>query len=588
MAYQVDKFNGTFLTSVEDGTIDSTTDIRFVGKNYAGYGEVQNENFLHLLENFANTSAPPRTIVGQIWYDSGNKKLKYYDGDSFKVAGGAETGTAAPTGLQTGEFWWDTSSNQLYTWSGTDFVLVGPESSPDLGASAAVPQVVKDVGNTNHTILKLSAGGKVIGIISQTAFTLNNDLNPIEGFSEIKKGFTLVDTNADGVSENNFVYWGTSSNSLKLGGFGPDEFLKQGDAFEGVQRFRDAGFTLGDDNDLAVFVDPQNGETLYIENQLGTDINFRITVSQQDVRDVFKITASAIQPGETNTFDIGSPAAIWRNIYANTVIASLTGNVTGNITGNVTGDLLGQDTTKLIDSATNIIGYNGASLRGTLIGDVQGNVQGNATNASRLNNIDPSIAIPSAVDKTSVVVRDSTGRIFGIFDGTSNQADRLLINDSATDTDPNYRSAKTTKTANTIAARDSSGNLAANVFNGTATSARYADLAEKYLADSDYEVGTVMKVGGEREITAASIGDRAIGVISENPAFMMNSELEDGVYVALKGRVPVKVKGPVKKGDTLIAYSDGYAVQGKGAEVFAISLEESSDPGNKTIEAVIL
>ena len=50
MAYQVDKFNGTFLTSVEDGTIDTTTDIRFVGKNYAGYGEVQNENFLHLLE----------------------------------------------------------------------------------------------------------------------------------------------------------------------------------------------------------------------------------------------------------------------------------------------------------------------------------------------------------------------------------------------------------------------------------------------------------------------------------------------------------------------------------------------------------
>jgi hypothetical protein len=82
MAYQVDKFNGTFLTSVEDGTIDTTTDIRFVGKNYAGYGEVQNENFLHILENFANTTPPPRGIVGQIWYDSTSteKKLKFYDG----------------------------------------------------------------------------------------------------------------------------------------------------------------------------------------------------------------------------------------------------------------------------------------------------------------------------------------------------------------------------------------------------------------------------------------------------------------------------------------------------------------------------
>ncbi len=90
MAYQVDKFNGTFLTSVEDGTIDNTTDIRFVGKNYAGYGEVQNENFLHMLENFANTTPPPRVITGQVWYDSENNKLKFYDGTKFKTAVGAE------------------------------------------------------------------------------------------------------------------------------------------------------------------------------------------------------------------------------------------------------------------------------------------------------------------------------------------------------------------------------------------------------------------------------------------------------------------------------------------------------------------
>ena len=78
MAYEVNKFNGTFLVSVADGTIDTTTDLRFIGKNYAGYGEVQNENFLHLLENFSNTTAPPKAVTGQIWYDSGNNALKYY------------------------------------------------------------------------------------------------------------------------------------------------------------------------------------------------------------------------------------------------------------------------------------------------------------------------------------------------------------------------------------------------------------------------------------------------------------------------------------------------------------------------------
>ena len=96
MAYQVDKFNGTFLTNVPDGTIDSTTDLRFVGKNYAGYGEVQNENFLHLLENFANTTQPPKRISGQIWYDSGKKRLRFFDGSQFKVANGAALAAFKP------------------------------------------------------------------------------------------------------------------------------------------------------------------------------------------------------------------------------------------------------------------------------------------------------------------------------------------------------------------------------------------------------------------------------------------------------------------------------------------------------------
>jgi hypothetical protein len=135
MAYKVDKFNGTFLTSVEDGTIDTTTDLRFVGKNYAGYGEVQNENFLHLLENFANTTAPPKAIGGQIWFDSGEKKLKFYDGSQWKVAAGAVSVGTAPSNLASGELWWDSSAKQLYAWSGTEFILVGPEASPDLGAS---------------------------------------------------------------------------------------------------------------------------------------------------------------------------------------------------------------------------------------------------------------------------------------------------------------------------------------------------------------------------------------------------------------------------------------------------------------------
>jgi hypothetical protein len=113
MAYEVNKFNGVFLTSVADGTIDTTTDLRLVGKNYAGYGEVQNENFVHLLENFANTTAPPKSVTGQVWFDTATKKLKFYDGTRFKVAGGAEASASAPSGLVAGDFWWDTGAKQL-------------------------------------------------------------------------------------------------------------------------------------------------------------------------------------------------------------------------------------------------------------------------------------------------------------------------------------------------------------------------------------------------------------------------------------------------------------------------------------------
>ena len=140
-----------------------------------------------------------------------------------------------------------------------------------------------------------------------------------------------------------------------------------------------------------------------------------------------------------------------------------------------------------------------------------------------------------------------------------------------------------------------SGNIGAsgagfNTVFAKATSAQYADLAEKYLADQDYEVGTVLSVGGDAEVTACSIGDRAIGVVSENPAFKMNDGLENGTYVALKGRVPVKVIGSVRKGQRLVAANDGCAVAGvpHANDVFAVALESSDATGVKLIESVIL
>jgi len=108
---------------------------------------------------------------------------------------------------------------------------------------------------------------------------------------------------------------------------------------------------------------------------------------------------------------------------------------------------------------------------------------------------------------------------------------------------------------------DSGGVTVAGVMTGTATSARYADLAERYEADAEYPTGTVMIFGGEKEVTQSTskMDRRKAGVVSEKPAYMMNSDLVETVeyapYIALQGRVPVRVIGAVRKGDLMITSS---------------------------------
>ena len=600
MAYQVDKFNGQFFVSVEDGTIDTTSDLRFVGKNYAGYGEVQNENFLHLLESFANTTPPPKSITGQIWYDSTTtaKKLKYYDGTRWKVAGSAEVSATAPNGLTVGDFWWDTSSSQLKAWNGTQFVLVGPESSPDLGSSTISAAVVKGTVGTDvgpHTILKVFADDKIVGIFSKTAFTLDNGQNPIEDFTVIKKGFTLAKSQT-GASTDDYVMWGTAQNSNRLGGFAATDYLKKGEnAFTGEVQFGDPGFTVGDNNDLRIRI--ESGDETIIENRLGNEITVRVTVTEtSDERDVAVFSRTGVSPGNDNSYSLGTSLVRWNNVHSSTFTGNLVGNVTGNSTGVHTGNVRATDTTVMINATTKQIGFTGANIIGTLTGSVTGSAT-SATNASKLNDLDPSIAVPGG-GLASIPIRDTSGNITATrFIGISDHSERTRINNAATDVAWNgavastqYRSAMTTQTAWTIAARDANADITARVFVGTATSARYADLAEKYLADVDYEVGTVVAVGGEKEVTACKWGDRAIGVVSANPAFMMNKDLEGGTYIALKGRVPVKVTGAVKKGQRLIAANDGTAMVAvpHSNDVFAIALDSNDDTGIKTIEALVL
>lgn len=603
MAYKVDKFNGTLQTTVADGTIDSTTDIRFVGKNYAGYGEVQNENFLHLMENFSNTTPPPKAVSGQIWYDSGEKRLRFYTGTKWKAAGGAEVSSSAPSGLERGEFWWDSSAQQLYAWSGTQYVLIGPEASPELGSSAISADTVKDNEITpgTHAIIKIIAGGEIVAIVnSDPEFVPASSTGLTANFPKIKQGITLRNTNSSGVTTTDFSFWGTASDSARLGGQLAENYVLAGSAtpFNQAINFVDAGFYVGNDSDLRIWVD--DGDVT-IENKYNNPITIRITngATEQNVA-VFKDVG--VEPGVSNIYNLGSSLAKWNTVYSLSLVGDLKAadlttaynGSTKSFTGSFTGNLVANDATVVFNATTKVFGFSGA----TFIGDIQGSstsCSGLSANSNLLAGKEPA----STATGDTVVVRTAGGEInASAFNGIASTANRTKIDDAASDATWNgldqstwYRTAKTTKTAYSIAARNASGNLLANVFDGTATSAQYADLAEKYLADQDYEPGTVVCVGGEKEVTAVTFGDRAFGAVSTNPAFMMNKDLEGGTYIALKGRVPVKVVGAIRKGQRLIAAANGCAqasTHHTHPDSFAIALESSDDVGVKLIEAVIL
>ena len=174
------------------------------------------------------------------------------------------------------------------------------------------------------------------------------------------------------------------------------------------------------------------------------------------------------------------------------------------------------------------------------------------------------------------------------FTGTASIASTITLAADNSSNTTNYLTFSSAATGNQSLKTDTDLNYnpSTNVLNTTATAARYADLAEIYETDEEYEVGTVIMIGGEKEVTKSFVGCRAIGVISERPAFLMNAEGK-GQPVALKGRVKVKVSGPVKKGDELVAGNDGYAatISEEFTKVFAIALEDN-DKG--LIEAIIL
>ena len=507
MAYKINNTFGTLLVTLADGTIDvASTDLTLIGKGYAGFGEKLNENLVKLLENFNNTTAPGNKVQGQMWYDKTNNQIKVYTGSKWKPVGSTTNSAIAPSNAVQGDMWFDTTNTQLYVYTGSAWTLIGPTTVSGSGVTQFTSEILEDNTGVNRSILKMIANDTVVGIVSNIAFTPS--ATETNGAALIASGFSTV---AQGIQMSSTVasakFRGISTDSDSLGGVVAANYLRSDESDTTTGRLTiqtDDGIRIGAGNDITM--------------SLSSD-DFTIAQTTQDKDIIFTVN------------DGGTTKEALR-------IKGSTGRIEHLRVGDLT-----------VDGTNTIINTSTLSVEDNII-ELNRNISSNAGMPShtglKVNRGETS----SATDQDLYWVWDET---FADDGSTTygNAGGAWTAFKAATNTD-------TPLEAPTLV------DIRANVVHATTTSAMYADLAERYEADCDTEVGDVIILGGTAEITKCNeeLSDAVFGVISEKPAFLMNSNAgnnDSHPMVALKGRVMVKLQGTGRAGDRVVSAGNGEA-----------------------------
>jgi len=284
MSYQLNKTDGTLLLDLIDGQIDTaSTNLTLVGRNYSGYGEYFNENFIKLLENFSNTAAPSNPLTGQLWWDSTDQRLKVYNGTVWKSSGGPIVQNTRPQ-MVAGDLWIDNLNNQVYAFDGTDLMLMGPQYTESQGKSGFEIGSILDQQSRSRTVTNLYVGGTLSAVISAIEFTpiyaqrilgLVTASNP-DGI--IRVGYNIIDT-------ANFKYRGIadSANALVTAG----GVVRTADSFlpSTASGITTGTLTIQNSGGLTIGLSQNNvqkvvGPRFYIENQLTDhDLSLRVKSS---------------------------------------------------------------------------------------------------------------------------------------------------------------------------------------------------------------------------------------------------------------------------------------------------------------------
>jgi hypothetical protein len=275
MAYTINLTDGTIFATVADGTINTASSMTLVGKNYAGYGEFLDENFIHLLENGSNTTAPGAPLTGQLWWDKSTNTMKVYNGTQFKVISASTASASAPTSNVAGDLWFDTTNQQLKVYNGSAFILVGPASTSGQGTSGAIVTTVQDTSLVDHVIVQLFVNNTIVGIVSKDA-TFTPGGAGIAGFATVGPGIQLSSSVAGA------VFGGTASDSDTLDGLASSQFLRSdaNDTTSGTLGIlNDTGLTVGADQDAKISVVTATSAVTIANQTANANLVFQVNVA---------------------------------------------------------------------------------------------------------------------------------------------------------------------------------------------------------------------------------------------------------------------------------------------------------------------
>ena len=546
MPYTVSNADGSLTISVADSTVDTSTySLALVGRNVSNYGAYFVQNAIRHLENFAGSTAPTpgTTLTGQLWYDKGEEVLRVYDGSTWKRATNILVGSAPSTNLVAGTAYFNTVLDKLYVHDGTSFKVAGysGEVSSAYSATTNIGSPTNYGTKLRNIFLKDTSGvdRAVLALVyvndSSDGAVNQGTTTTVNGKETLMAVFSdhaqFTVANSANNTEGESINW--YAELIGSGGLGAT--IRPG------LNLRTEYSTTA----LALSERAYRADAAYVLNtgSVGSDGG---NIAAGTVWHDAKLT---YEPSADNTAVLGGSSSKFASAYVGTIY--LGNGTSGSILPNGTSVTIGSNTA----TAVNHVYANSMTVNETINFDTA-NL---ATSGSPvLNAFTANITVSTALNTPSITHTGTDGV------GDIGQSGNKF------------------------------GTVYATTFSGEATSALYADLAEIYASDAEYAPGTVVKLGGNAEITqTTSVEDlNVFGVISTDPAYLMNSGAS-GLPVALTGRVPVKVVGKVLKGERLVSsHLPGVAMAlGFGEydprKVIGRSLEQKDSDDLGVVEAVI-